>query len=250
MKSRNSIKLTVAIFLVWQNCSTKSASAQGANTVTATVEIKSVTKAKSSSATTAKQSSSEVVLWLMPVDRAAPAPQIPAKHPQLVQRNKSFEPHLLVVPVGSTVDFPNRDPFFHNVFSLFDGKRFDLGLYEAGASNSVRFDRVGVSLLFCNIHPEMSAVVVALGTPYYGISGKTGAVTIRDVPDGRYELRVWYERSLPGDLKSVSRVVNISSVSRNLGVVAISENPGFSLTHTNKYGQDYTPPPTQTYPQP
>jgi len=65
---------------------------------------------------------------------------------------------VLVVPVGSVVDFPNHDPFFHNVFSLFDGKRFDLGLYEAGATNSVRFDRLGVSFLFCNIHPEMSAV--------------------------------------------------------------------------------------------
>src|SRR5882762_1954412 len=112
------------------------------------------------------------------------------------------QPHVLVVPVGSAVDFPNRDPFFHNVFSLFDGKRFDLGLYEAGASNSVRFDRLGVSFLFCNIHPEMSAVVIAVDTPYYGVSDRAGNITVSGVPDGTYEVHVWHERSLAEDLKN------------------------------------------------
>src|ERR1700688_2621793 len=86
------------------------------------------------------------VVWLTPMTgaggeatRAAPASS-PA-NPQLVQKNKTFEPHILVVPVGSMVEFPNHDPFFHNVFSLFEGKRFDLGLYEAGTSRMERFDR-------------------------------------------------------------------------------------------------------------
>ncbi len=196
---------------------------------------------------------SEVVVWLMPLDRpaasSAPAAQTD-KRPQLVQKNKSFHPHLLVTRVGSVVDFPNRDPFFHNVFSLFDGKRFDLGLYEAGATNSVRFDRPGVSFLFCNIHPEMSAVVVAVDTPYYGVSDKSGNVSIANVPDGRYELHVWYERSLPEDLKDLSKTVHVGPAARDLGTIAVAENPSFSTAHKNKYGQDYTPPPAQTYSHP
>ena len=83
-------------------------------------------------------------------------------HAVLRQKNKAFEPHLLVVTIGSNVEFPNDDPWFHNVFSLFNGKRFDLGLYEAGTTRTVHFEREGVSYIFCNIHPEMSAVVVVL----------------------------------------------------------------------------------------
>src|ERR1700732_5438520 len=102
------------------------------------------------------------VVWLTPMTGAggeeATAPQpSPSANSRLVQKNKSFEPHILVVPVGSMVEFPNRDPFFHNVFSLFEGKRFDLGLYEAGSSRDVLFDKPGVSYIFCNIHAEMSA---------------------------------------------------------------------------------------------
>jgi plastocyanin len=196
---------------------------------------------------------SNVVVWLKPLDHTG-AQVVPAqqdrKRMQLVQRNKSFQPHLLIVPVGSVVDFPNRDPFFHNVFSLFDGKRFDLGLYEAGATNSVHFDRVGVSFLFCNIHPEMSAVVVALDTPYYGVSDRAGNVTIGNVPDGKYELQVWYERSASEDLQKLMRTVIISPTTRELGTMSIVENPSFSLAHKNKYGQDYTPPPAPGYSHP
>ena len=110
-----------------------------------------------------------------------------------VQHNKEFTPHLLVVPVGSSVDFPNHDPFYHNVFSLFNGKRFDLGLYESGSNRSVRFDHEGISYIFCNIHPEMGAVVIALRTPYFGIASPDGNVTICHVPPGTYDLAVWAE---------------------------------------------------------
>jgi plastocyanin len=194
-----------------------------------------------------------VVVWLQPLDASAsksdPAGP-PAKRPQVVQKNKSFHPHVTVVRVGSLVDFPNHDPFFHNVFSLFDGKRFDLGLYEAGATNSVRFDHVGVSYLFCNIHPEMSAIVVAVDTPYYGVSDKTGNVAFANVPDGRYELHFWYERSTPEALKGLSRGVHISADSRDLGTVIVPADPNFTPAHKNKYGLDYAPPPKQGYSQP
>jgi len=196
---------------------------------------------------------SEIVVWLKPLDPVARNEAVDAsgqKKFQLVQHNKTFLPHVLVVPVGTVVDFPNHDPFFHNVFSLFDGKRFDLGLYEAGASNSVRFDRLGVSFLFCNIHPEMSAVVVAVDTPYYGLSDRKGNLTIQNVPDGKYELHVWYERSLPDDLKTVAHAVVISSTSKDLGTIQVPENPSFTTAHKNKYGQDYTPPPVPSYSHP
>ena len=79
-----------------------------------------------------------------------------------------------------------------------------------GPARSVHFDRPGVSFLFCNIHPEMSGAVVAVDTPYFGMSDRNGRVSIPNVPDGRYQLNVWYERSLPEDLKAASRTVTIS----------------------------------------
>jgi plastocyanin len=196
---------------------------------------------------------SEVVVWLKAVDPAVAVSMDEVRNRgkfQLVQHNKTFHPHVLVVPVGSLVDFPNHDPFFHNVFSLFDGKRFDLGLYEAGATNSVIFDRVGVSFLFCNIHPEMSAVVIAVDTPYFGISGRSGNISIANVPEGKYVLHVWYERGVPEDLKDLTRTITISAASRELGAVNILENPNFSPAHKNKYGQDYEPPSTPAYSRP
>lgn len=170
-----------------------------------------------------------------------------ARVPQIIQRNKTFEPHVLAVQVGTVVAFPNEDPFFHNIFSLFDGKRFDLGLYEAGTTRSVRFDRPGVSFLFCNIHPQMSAVVVAVETPYFALSNRAGHWAIPGVPDGRYEMHVWYERSLPEDLKSFTRPVLISGSTRSVDRMRIPQNPNFTLAHKNKYGQDYVPPPASDY---
>jgi plastocyanin len=223
------------------------------STVTAQVELVRPGPAEQPEAAVAKTIPQDVVIWLKPLERAAAAEasaHAKTKRPVLVQKDKSFAPHLLVVEVGSSVDFPNRDPFFHNVFSLFDGKRFDLGLYEAGATNTARFDRVGVSFLFCNIHPQMSAVVVAVDTPYFGKSDRLGRININDVPEGRYELHVWYERSLPDELKKLTRNVTVSGATFNLGTVRLPENPNFTPAHKNKYGQDYTPPPGNDYDHP
>jgi plastocyanin len=244
-------KLVIAACVVWA-CAVVPARGQS-GAVTMRMAVQSQTAAKQEKPAKAIADASNIVVWLRPLDADAKGEWAEAaKHKkfQLVQRDKTFQPHVLVVPVGTVVDFPNRDPFFHNVFSLFDGKRFDLGLYEAGASNSVRFDRLGVSFLFCNIHPEMSAVVVAVDTPYYGLSDRKGNIAIQDVPDGRYELHVWYERSLTDDLKNLTRTVSISSNSRELGTIEVVENPSFTTTHKNKYGQDYTSPPAPGYSRP
>src|SRR5207302_3747424 len=158
---------------------------------------------------------------------------------QLVQKNKSFSPHVLVVSVGAPVEFPNQDPFFHNVFSLFEGRRFDLGLYEAGTSRSVVFNRTGVSYIFCNIHPEMSAVVVTLKTPYYAISEPDGLITITNVPAGMYDMEVWHERVLPESLDNLKRRIAVSAASNSFGILHLTEQRKFSQLHKNKYGQDY-----------
>jgi hypothetical protein len=191
---------------------------------------------------------SNVVVWLTPSDGASVAPSpVPQSFPlpRLVQRNKNFEPHVLVVRVGSLVEFPNRDPFFHNVFSLYEGKRFDLGLYEAGTTRNVLFDKPGISYIFCNIHPEMSAVVLALNTPYYGISDRRGQVIIPAVAPGRYTLRVWYEGTLPERLNGMAREVTISENTSTLGLFQL---PVTTLPeeHKNLYGRDYPPPAPDT----
>lgn len=213
--------------------------------VTVKMEIVNPHAAKKPAGARESTDLSNIVIWLTPLaPSSGAASATPSSHasPQIAQTNKSFDPHILVIQVGTPVQFPNKDPFLHNVFSLFDGKRFDLGFYEAGSSKTVHFDRPGVSFLFCNIHPEMSGAVVAVDTPYFAMSDRNGRVTIQNVPDGRYQLNVWYERSLPEDLKAAGRTVTISDTTRFLDPVRVVENPNFTLEHKNKYGQDYIPP--------
>jgi plastocyanin len=178
------------------------------------------------------------VIWLKPVLAGAAALVTPGNF-TLLQKNKMFTPHLLVVPVGSNVAFPNADPFFHNVFSLFDGRRFDLGLYEAGSTRSVVFSREGVSYIFCNIHSEMSAVVIALSTPYYSIADRSGLFHLKDVPSGDYDLHVWMEGQKQSSLDGLTRRVHIDAQSADLGEVRVGRTE--QLQHLNKFGQPYAP---------
>ena len=182
-----------------------------------------------------------VVVWLTPIDAQVSALPVAKQSLRLTQHNKSFEPHVLVVPVGSVVEFPNRDPFFHNVFSLFEGKKFDLGLYEAGSARNVSFDRKGISYIFCNIHAEMSAVVVVLDTPYFGISNRKGELVIPNVPPGRYTMRIWHETALLDALNAMTREIRITENSSTLGILQVRTGPSGG-EHKNKYGMDYEPP--------
>lgn len=182
------------------------------------------------------------VVWLEPLPGTPALPFAPHGTYTLLQKNRMFLPHLQVVPVGSVVAFPNADPFFHNVFSLFDGKRFDLGLYEAGSSKSVTFSREGVSYIFCNIHPEMSAIIVVLGSPYFATTAAEGNFSIASVPAGRYTLHLWNENAQPATLQSLSREVAISVTGRSLGTLRVPVARSVVAGHKNKYGQDYEPP--------
>jgi plastocyanin len=222
----------------WVCLALLSVSLAGAQEVTVTARVAMVNGDKPAR----EHEADNVVVWLTPVaGTAKPVALRQTQPPRLVQRNKSFDPHVLVVSVGSVVTFPNHDPFFHNVFSLFEGRRFDLGLYEAGSTRDVHFDKPGISYIFCNIHPEMSAVVVALDTPYYAVSDQHGQVVIPNVITGRYWLRVWYESGLPETLKAMTREVAVSETTSTLGVLRLTE-ANLPAGHKNLYGRDYDPP--------
>lgn len=184
---------------------------------------------------------SDVVVWLTPVDAGAikTPDNKPVSKYRLVQKDKMFSPHLLIVPTGANVEFPNLDPFFHNVFSLFNGKRFDLGLYEAHSSRSVRFDREGVSYIFCNIHPEMGAIVLALNTPFYATSSADGVATLNGVLSGSYRLHLWSETAEVANRAEDGILVQVGATPLRLNPIVLrpASNPAYH--HLNKFGQEY-----------
>jgi plastocyanin len=129
---------------------------------------------------------------------SAPSLAFPDVEPQratLDQRNETFVPHVLAITVGTTVDFPNSDTVYHNVFSLRN-PRFDLGRYAAGRSKSVRFDRPGIVRVFCEIHAHMSAFILVFNHRYYAVTSADGRYQIGRVPPGRYTLVAWNEGAI------------------------------------------------------
>jgi plastocyanin len=113
------------------------------------------------------------------------------------QKRAMFEPHVLPVMVGTTVEWPNKDDIYHNVFSYSEAKPFDLGLYKDSAGKAVTFDRPGQVDVFCSIHANMSCVVLVLQNPYFAVSDERGGYTITNVPPGTYRLKAWHERLPP-----------------------------------------------------
>jgi len=217
--------------------------AQGPVTVTAQLKR----PAQKQEAKARKEAQPSAAIWLMPLHPAGtPAPD-PDRVYTLLQKDKQFSPHLLVVPVGSLVQFPNADPFFHNVFSLFDGRRFDLGLYEAGSTRTVKFSREGISYIFCNIHPGMSAVVISVATRYYAVEDIREHFRLQDVPPGDYTFHLWVEGEDQTSLDSFTHRVHISADHVDLGVIALPETPKPAASHRNKYGQPYDAHPSAIY---
>lgn len=182
---------------------------------------------------------SGVVVWLERV--GTPASPARPRSVKVVQKHKTFTPHIVAVPVGSTVEFPNADPIFHNAFSNFSGQPFDVGLYPPGTSQKVRFAREGAVRVFCNIHPAMSAVIVVVPTSYIAISGKTGDFTIDGVDRGQYRLRVYHERSSEETLQKLERRITVDQLPIGVGTIVVSESGYIEIPHKNKYGQDYPP---------
>ncbi len=187
------------------------------------------------------------VIWLEPLAGTPARSFPPHSHYTLLQKNRTFIPHLQVIPVGSVIQFPNADPFFHNVFSLFNGKRFDLGLYEAGSTKSVAFPREGVSYIFCNIHPEMSAIVLSLSTPLYAIADANESFVLHNIPPGDYKLHVWIEGVPQSILDGLGRPVHLRSRTVNLGELEAPIPRNSALTHANKFGRAYDTDSKSTY---
>jgi plastocyanin len=148
----------------------------------------------------ASPESNEFVNVVVYLDTAPPAAEpvdVPLRTLAIAQRNETFVPHVLAVLAGSTVQFPNADPVFHNVFSLSSARSFDLGRYPRGASKSVRFDKRGIVQVFCHIHSDMSAIVLVLGNPFFAVPDAAGRYRLDGVPPGDYRLVVWHERIKP-----------------------------------------------------
>jgi hypothetical protein len=152
----------------------------------------------------------------------------------IAMRQKEFIPHVRVVEVGGAVEYPNRDPFSHNVFSSTPGGAFDLGLYPRGESRAAVFRRPGAYSIFCNIHAKMSAFVIAVPSPHYAHPSSDGRFSIDGVPPGRYRLRVWHERA-----PEQATVVTVGD--RGLGDVAVTLDARTfrPASHLNKFGQPY-----------
>ena len=184
---------------------------------------------------------SGVVVWLEPTAPTGAALSRPVTHARMEQRGKEFVPHVLAIPAGSAVDFPNLDPIFHNAFSEFAGQVFDLGLYPRGGSRSITFARTGIVRVFCNIHPAMSAVIAVMKYPWFAVSGASGAFRIPDVPPGEYLLHVYHERAAEQVLRTLDRKVVVPPGGLTLEPIPISETGYIETPHKNKYGQDYPP---------
>jgi plastocyanin len=175
------------------------------------------------------------VVWV--VNAAAAKQAAPAAKPKIASKSKRFDPHVAVVPAGGTVQFPNLDGIYHNVFSLSEKARFDLGLYRNGASRAMSFENPGVVKIYCNIHPQMAAVLLVIDGGIWAQAGEDGTAVLAHVPAGRTTVRAWDEKG--GEFTAVVDVPETGTIP-----LAVSfDGSGWRETaHKNKYGKDYPPP--------
>ncbi|HXE15380.1 MAG TPA: hypothetical protein VN633_24870 [Bryobacteraceae bacterium] len=191
------------------------------------------------SAVRKKADLSGVVVWLTSTEN--PAQRTAGKHAQMLQKNKKFSPHILPIETGTSVDFPNLDPIFHNAFSNYDGQLFDVALYPPGSSRTVHFDRPGIVRVFCNIHPSMSAIIVVVNSNHFTTTDRNGRYVLSHVTPGKYQLHFFHERATAETLLKLTQniVVDDDNEPVKVATVTISEAAYLPVAHKNKYGQDY-----------
>ena len=160
---------------------------------------------------------------------------VPTTNVTVEMKDKTFVPHLVAIPVGSTVRFPNMDRIYHNVFSVSGPNRFDLELYRRPQNRSVSFDYPGIVRVFCNIHPQMSAIVIVRDNPHFVWTRRDGSFALPGVPPGRYTLKAWYEQA--GETSTEVIVPADGEVRASLALDTSRYRPA---PHRNKYGRDYT----------
>jgi plastocyanin len=153
----------------------------------------------------------------------------------MIMKGKSFNPHVVVVPVGGTVQFPNEDPIFHNAFSVSGDNRFDMELYKRPKVGSFTFQHPGVVKVYCNIHPQMSAVVLVRDNPLFTKAAADGTFTIENVPAGKYVVKAWHERG--GEAGSEVTVTDTGTAQARF---TLDGSTYKSVPHKNKFGKDYS----------
>ena len=166
--------------------------------------------------------------------KAKTKPGTPMATATVVMKGKMFTPHVVAVPVGGTVEFPNEDPIFHNAFSVSGDNRFDLSLYKRPKTGSQTFQHPGVVKVYCNIHPQMSAVVVVRDNPFVKVSPE-GIFTLENVPAGRHTVKAWHERA--GEAAAEVTVPEKGAVTTALRLDATTYK---REAHKNKFGKDYS----------
>jgi len=171
----------------------------------------------------------DAVVWL-----EGPRVTPPVSSATVVMKGKAFVPRVVVVPVGGTVDFPNQDPIFHNVFSVSGENRFDLDLYKKPKSGAWTFRRPGLVRVYCNIHPQMSAYVLVRDNPFWARPSADGSFEIADVPAGAWVLKAWHERS--GETEQPVTVPQAGAVD---APITLDASKWKRASHKNKFGKDY-----------
>ncbi|MGH9456061.1 MAG: cupredoxin domain-containing protein [Thermoanaerobaculia bacterium] len=181
-----------------------------------------------------KPNPAEAVVWAEPLDARA---RIAPREAVMTTRAKTLIPHVLAVPAGSTVRFPNEDPITHNLFSVSPANPFDLGLYRRGdEGNQQRFDEPGIVNVYCNVHPNMSAVVVVLDTPHWTQPEADGAWKLQ-LPPGRYQLHAWHEQ---GGTSESLVVIGRDGTIQGTTNVRFDVSRYRSTPHLNKHGKPYS----------
>lgn len=154
---------------------------------------------------------------------------------EIAINDKAYVPHVVVVPLGTTIRFPNHDPFNHNVFSPSDPNQFDLGLYGRNEAKSKLFTQAGLVRVYCNVHPRMVAYVYVAANRYFTQPGTDGSFALDSVPPGRYRLHVWHERVAAEVVKEI--VVTAAGAAEVQ--VALNARGYKWQPHRNKYGREY-----------
>jgi plastocyanin len=177
------------------------------------------------------------VVWIPETAAERRAAEAAGTKARIASHMKRFDPRVSVVPVGTTVEFPNLDKIFHNVFSLSEKANFDLGLYRNGASRSMTFDNPGTVKIYCNIHPQMAAYLIVVGGHIYAQTGADGTAVLAGVSPGRHTVRAWDEKG--GDWTGEADVSPGRPVTLS---IALDGSSVREAAHKNKYGKDYPPP--------
>jgi len=184
----------------------------------------------------------ETLVWLEPLGNVHVTKRLPAKF-SMVTRGKLLVPHLLAIPVGSTVEFPNDDPISHNLFSLSTPNGFDLGLYRKGSGKAHKFDTAGIVNVYCNVHPNMSAVIHVMPTPYYTFADPGGAYSFADVPPGRYRVVAWNEQGGTAD-----STLDVGAAGAPVVAALTIDSRNYrAQSHANKEGKAYQAPSSREY---